>query len=66
MDCLRIQYISHGLRVVGYIVKPRNTGDTRHPVIVYNRGGCRDIGKIDTWNLLDFHAFASQGFVVLA
>lgn len=66
VDCLRIQYISHGLRVVGYIVKPRNTGDTRHPVIVYNRGGFRDIGKIDTWNLLDFYGFASQGFVVLA
>jgi dipeptidyl aminopeptidase/acylaminoacyl peptidase len=66
VDCLRIQYISGGLRVVGYIVKPRDTRDTRHPVIVYNRGGYRDIGKIDTWSLLDFYGFASQGFVVLA
>jgi dipeptidyl aminopeptidase/acylaminoacyl peptidase len=67
VDCLRIRYISDGLSVVGFIVKPRSAGgDTRYPVIVYNRGGFRDIGKIDTWNLLDFYGFASQGFVVLA
>jgi dipeptidyl aminopeptidase/acylaminoacyl peptidase len=66
VDCLRIRYVSDGLSIVGFIVKPRSTGDTRYPVIVYNRGGFRDIGKIDTWNLLDFYGFASQGFVVLA
>jgi len=66
VDCLRIQYISDGLSVVGFIVKPRNTRESRYPVIVYNRGGFRDLGKIDTWNLLDFYGFASQGYVVLA
>src|SRR5688572_28198321 len=66
VDCLRIHYISDGLRVVGFIVKPRTTRETRYPVIVYNRGGFRELGKIDTWNLLDFYGFASQGFVVLA
>jgi len=66
VDCLRIHYISAGLRVVGYIVKPRDSQGTRHPVIVYNRGGFRDMGKIDAWNLLDFYGFAAQGFVVLA
>jgi dipeptidyl aminopeptidase/acylaminoacyl peptidase len=66
VDCLRIRYVSDGLSVVGFIVKPQGSGDTRYPVIVYNRGGFRDIGKIDTWNLLDFYGFASRGFVVLA
>jgi dipeptidyl aminopeptidase/acylaminoacyl peptidase len=66
VDCLRIRYVSDGLSVVGFIVKPRTTRETRHPIIVYNRGGFRDIGKIETWNLLDFYGFASQGFVVLA
>jgi dipeptidyl aminopeptidase/acylaminoacyl peptidase len=65
-DCRRIQYVSDGFRVVGFIVKPRGTRDARFPVIVYNRGGFREIGKIDAWNLLDFHGFASRGFVVLA
>src|SRR5687768_1051508 len=44
VDCLRMQYISDGLRVVGFIVKPRAARDTRFPVIVYNRGGFREIG----------------------
>jgi dipeptidyl aminopeptidase/acylaminoacyl peptidase len=58
--------MSDGLSVVAFIVKPREISKTRYPVIVYNRGGFRDIGKIDAWNLLDFYGFASRGFVVLA
>lgn len=65
VECLRIQYMSDGLKVVGFLVKPRTVGAS-HPVIVYNRGGFRDMGRIDTWNLLDFYGFASKGFVVLA
>jgi dipeptidyl aminopeptidase/acylaminoacyl peptidase len=66
LECHRIQYLSEGLKVVGFLVKPRATGTVPYPVIVYNRGGFREIGKLDTWNLLDFYGFASQGFVVLA
>ena len=66
VECLRIQYLSDGFRVVGFLVRPRANGAKKYPVIVYNRGGFRDIGKIDSWNLIDFYGFASQGFVVLA
>jgi dipeptidyl aminopeptidase/acylaminoacyl peptidase len=66
VECLRIQYASDGLNVVGFVVKPRAAATAPYPIIVYNRGGFREIGKIDAWNLLDFHGFASQGFVVLA
>ena len=66
VDCLRIRYASGGLGVVGFIVKPRGNVGERFPVIVFNRGGYGDIGKIDSWNLVDFYGFASQGFVVLA
>lgn len=66
VECLRIQYSSDGLKVVGFLVRPRENGAAKYPVIVYNRGGFRDIGKIDSWNLIDFYGFASQGFVVLA
>jgi acetyl esterase/lipase len=61
VECLRIQYSSDGLKVVGFLVRPRENGAAKYPVIVYNRGGFRDIGKIDSWNLIDFYGFASQG-----
>src|SRR5262245_51880221 len=66
IECLRIQYISDGLKVVGFLVKPRNSQAAQYPVIVYNRGGLLDIGKLDTPNILDFYELASQGFVILA
>src|SRR5262245_51791047 len=42
VDCFRIQYASDSLKVVGYLVKPRAAA-AAYPVIVYNRGGFRDI-----------------------
>jgi dipeptidyl aminopeptidase/acylaminoacyl peptidase len=67
IECSRIQYLSDGLRVVGYIVKPRDAqGSKRYPVIVYNRGGFQDLGKLDTGNLLDFYNWASNGFIIVA
>ncbi len=66
IECLRIQYLSDGLKVVGFVVKPRNPEGKRYPVIIYNRGGVQDIGKIDAPNILDFYELAANGFVVLA
>jgi len=66
IDCLRIHYISDGLRVVGFVVRPRHSPGTHYPVIVYNRGGLQDIGKIGTSNILDFYELASHGFVIVA
>jgi dipeptidyl aminopeptidase/acylaminoacyl peptidase len=66
IECLRIQYVSDGLKVVGFLVKPRDPAGSRYPVIIYNRGGVQDIGKIDAPNILDFYELAANGFVVLA
>jgi dipeptidyl aminopeptidase/acylaminoacyl peptidase len=66
IECLRIQYASDGLKVTGFLVKPRETTGKRYPAIVYNRGGLLEIGKIDMPNILDFYRLASNGFVVLA
>jgi dipeptidyl aminopeptidase/acylaminoacyl peptidase len=66
IECLRIQYVSDGLKVVGYIVKPRTVQGRRYPIIIYNRGGFLETGKIDAWNLLDFYRLASSDFVVVA
>jgi len=65
-ECLKIQYLSDGLKVVGFLVKPRTPEGRRYPVIIYNRGGLQDIGKVGVPNLLDFYALAANGFVVLA
>src|SRR4029450_9689997 len=66
IECLRIQYLSDGLKVDGFLVKPRDPEGRRYPVIIYNRGGLQDIGKIDVPNILDFYELAANGFVVLA
>jgi dipeptidyl aminopeptidase/acylaminoacyl peptidase len=65
-ECLRIQYLSDGLKVVGFLVKPRDPEGRRYPVIIYNRGGLQDMGKIDAPNILDFYELAANGFMVLA
>src|SRR6266567_1910580 len=55
-----------GLRVVGYLVRPRDLASRRFPVIIFNRGGFLDRGKIESFNLVDFTRLSEEGFVVLA
>jgi dipeptidyl aminopeptidase/acylaminoacyl peptidase len=64
--CSRIEYRSDGLKVVGYLVRPRQSDARRFPVIIFNRGGFLERGKIDSFNLVDFTRLSEQGFVVLA
>jgi dipeptidyl aminopeptidase/acylaminoacyl peptidase len=66
VDCQRIRYVSDGLQVVGFIVKLRGSAERKLPILVYNRGGFQEMGKLDTWNLLDFYGFAARGFIVVA
>jgi dipeptidyl aminopeptidase/acylaminoacyl peptidase len=65
VECRRITYLSDGLKIVGFIVQPVSVG-RHYPVIVFNRGGLLDIGKINELNLVDFYDLASQGFLVVA
>lgn len=65
-ECSRIEYMSDGLKVIGYLVRPRNSAPMRFPVIIFNRGGFLERGKIESFNLVDFTGLAEQGFVVLA
>lgn len=65
-ECFRIEYRSDGLRVVGYLVRPRDLASRRYPVIIFNRGGFLDMGKIESFNLVDFIRLSEEGFVVLA
>ena len=65
VECRRITYLSDGLKVVGFIVRPVSAG-RQYPVIVFNRGGLLDIGKINEMSLVDLYDLASQGFIVVA
>lgn len=65
-ECIRIQYWSDGLRVNGFIFKPRHPPG-RLPVIVWNRGGHCDLGLVSPNQLVTrFADFLSAGFIVLA
>src|SRR5215204_5060395 len=64
-ECQRIKYLSDGLKVVGYIWRPRNTIGKKLPLIIYNRGGNREFSKLTPWMQYGFYDFVSSGFVVI-
>ena len=67
IETYKIRYLSDGLEVVGYLVKPKESAD-KCPVLIYNRGGNREFGKIESggFDLALMSTLAMQGFVVLA
>ena len=65
-ECQRIKYLSDGLKVVGFIWKPKNTEGKKFPLIIFNRGGNREFGKVDPWVKFGFYRYVSNGFVVIA
>lgn len=65
VEIYRIRYLSDGLEVAGFILKPiEDTID--HPVLIWNRGGNRDYGINDIPTLKWLSEFACSGYVVLA
>lgn len=66
LDCRFFLYNVGELTVEGYYVKLRRTGGGRLPVIISNRGGNAEYGKVKFGSLF-FQAFplASAGFVVV-
>lgn len=64
-ECWRIRYLSDGLQVVGYIWKPQDTQGKKLPLIIFNRGGNREFGKLTPSWRFGFYHFVANGFVVL-
>ena len=58
----KIRYLSDGLEVVGFIVKPANES-SKYPVIVFNRGGNREYGKITSKSFQYLSYLSSFNFV---
>jgi dienelactone hydrolase len=68
LELLKIKYLSDGLKIVGFIYKPKQTEGKKLPVLVFNRGGLSDetIGPENYNYLYEMHRYASEGFLVLA
>jgi dipeptidyl aminopeptidase/acylaminoacyl peptidase len=66
VHCYRIAYLSDQLRVVGFLLKPQQAA-VPLPLLIYNRGGNREFGKI-TESVLEYFLafFAANNYVVLA
>lgn len=64
VECSRLVYMSDGLKVAGLVWRPSDQGTKRLPLIIFNRGGNRDFGRIAPWH--PFHRLAAEGFVMLA
>jgi dipeptidyl aminopeptidase/acylaminoacyl peptidase len=66
IDCRRIRYMSDGLKVVGYIWRPRESAGKKFPLVIFNRGGNRERSQLTPWMADGFYDFVSSGFVVIA
>ncbi len=67
-DCHIVTYASGGQTVSGYVVRPK-AGATANklPLLVYNRGGNGDFGKLDSLQLFQtLLPLAKAGYVVVA
>ncbi len=62
----RIRYQSDSLAVEGFIYRPATNTSERYPVIIYNRGGTGNFGKISSLDLVDFYYWAQEGFIIVA
>jgi dipeptidyl aminopeptidase/acylaminoacyl peptidase len=62
----KILYSSDGIKVEGYLAHPNNVNRV-YPLIIWNRGGSREEGKIDPFLAYGMYGeIASWGYVVLA
>lgn len=66
VDCSRILYASDGLKIVGFILKPRAPASVRYPAIIYNHGGNSQIASLDDTSLLRLTWLVHAGYVVIA
>jgi dipeptidyl aminopeptidase/acylaminoacyl peptidase len=66
IECRAVTYRSDGLEVAGFVLQPKRGDKGPLPAIIFNRGGNRDFGRLVFSDLMEFAAWAQQGFLVLA
>lgn len=64
LDFYFITYQSDSLKVRGLLIEPKNQG--KYPVVIFNRGGNRDFGKLTVATLIMYTSkLAEQGYVII-
>jgi len=67
VDVYRIKYLSDGLKIKGFLLRPVNIGENENlPVIIYNRPGIGDSHKIDKETLAFLSILPAHNYVVAA
>lgn len=65
IEIYSITYLSDGLKVNGFLVKPKKAGD--YPCVIFNRGGNRDFGALKIAHAaITLGEMAKEGYVVIA
>jgi len=63
--CYKIKYLSDGLEIVGFMIKPKRD-EKKYPCIIFNRGGGGEASKMNNRSLKDLIYLSSNNYVVLA
>lgn len=65
IEIYSITYLSDGLKVKGFLVKPKKKGN--YPCIIFNRGGNRDFGSLKiAHGVYTLGQLAKEGYIVIA
>jgi dipeptidyl aminopeptidase/acylaminoacyl peptidase len=65
LNLFDITYVSDGLKVKGFLIEPKATGN--YPCVIYNRGGNRDFGMLTPFRIAFLSSkLASEGSVIIA
>ncbi|WP_405211914.1 alpha/beta hydrolase family protein [Dokdonia sp. Asnod2-E02] len=65
IEIYRITYLSDGLKINGFMVKPKKKG--KYPCVIYNRGGNRNFGSLKiAHGAITLGQIAKEGYVVIA
>lgn len=64
LDFYFITYLSDSVKVRGIVVEPKAKG--KYPVVIFNRGGNRSIGRLTIGTLIGYTSkLAEQGYVII-
>lgn len=69
VELIKIRYLSDGLKISGFIYKPKTTAGRKFPAVIWNHGMIQESSKIGIENyndIYDMYRIASEGFVVIA
>ena len=62
-ECRKIKYLSDGLKVVGFIWKPKNISEKKLPLVIVNRGGNPNLSLLTPQSF--YYPYVTNGFVVI-